>query len=192
MLNCPNGQFCRAGACVDSCALVSCAVGESCVDGTCTEDPCGSFSCPDGDACIDGQCRPIHAMVSIVQLTSVVSRANAQVTHAEMSPVRLAKHVISSLGTAQCFNAQTGPPGRDVIIGGDSPAPRADGGNRQFSDAGLGGGGGTGLNPPVDNTAMLDEEAAPGCHCLVGYENGPGSSVWLLGHDSSYAYRRRR
>ncbi|MGC6419302.1 MAG: hypothetical protein ACON3Z_19425 [Bradymonadia bacterium] len=192
MLNCPNGQFCRAGACVDSCALVSCAVGESCVDGTCTEDPCGSFSCPDGDACIDGQCQPdpCDGVNCPAHERCVEGQCAGDPCRNVTCPPGQACYLI--LGTAQCFNAQTGPPGRDVIIGGDSPAPRADGGNRQFSDAGIAGGGGTGINPPVDNTAMLDEEAAPGCHCLVGYDSGPGSSVWLLGMILLLAHRRRR
>jgi hypothetical protein len=49
---CAAGQFCSAGDCVDSCAFISCALAEACVDGACKPSPCAGFNCPDGLACL--------------------------------------------------------------------------------------------------------------------------------------------
>ena len=54
--NCEEGQFCRGGTCIDSCAEISCPLEQSCEDGECRPDPCGGVSCPDGQACVAGDC----------------------------------------------------------------------------------------------------------------------------------------
>jgi len=65
-IECEPGQFCRieegpsgaAPRCLDSCGLVACALGETCIDGECRADPCGGIRCSEGEVCIDGYCAP--------------------------------------------------------------------------------------------------------------------------------------
>lgn len=64
-VTCPDGQFCREGACVASCDGVQCGVGKECRDGTCVETGCG-IDCPDGKVCdadtgrcVDSPCRGV-------------------------------------------------------------------------------------------------------------------------------------
>ncbi len=76
--SCANGQSCRAGACVDSCATGGeCPSGHVCADGNCLPicatmnchggqlcdpaagicfDPCVGITCQEGQSCIRGQC----------------------------------------------------------------------------------------------------------------------------------------
>ncbi len=53
---CPAGQVCHAGACVDSCAGVKCPYGEVCHNGGCI-DPCTGVECDEGFSCVLGVCR---------------------------------------------------------------------------------------------------------------------------------------
>lgn len=74
---CPTGQKCYYGTCVDPCAGVTCGAGATCASGTCTgggcyftgcpaglvcekgacvADPCGSVACPAGTFCRQGDC----------------------------------------------------------------------------------------------------------------------------------------
>ncbi len=51
--DCPSGSFCREGECTPSCALISCALNEQCVDGECQEVPCWDQA--RGAACAEGE-----------------------------------------------------------------------------------------------------------------------------------------
>ena len=56
-VTCPSGQFCRAGACVESCDGIRCGAGESCVDGACAPTGCKT-DCGDGVCnAATGQCQ---------------------------------------------------------------------------------------------------------------------------------------
>ena len=56
---CEGDAFCREGACVASCAQVSCALHDECVDGRCVDDNCGGAVCGPGERCFgDGRCVP--------------------------------------------------------------------------------------------------------------------------------------
>ncbi len=54
-LDCGPGRFCHAGECLDSCAAVSCRLGERCLHGECRPDPCGDLDCGEL-VCLDGAC----------------------------------------------------------------------------------------------------------------------------------------
>jgi MYXO-CTERM domain-containing protein len=54
-VECPEGQICLAGECIDGCADVTCPYGEVCRIGTCV-DPCESVNCDDGYSCHLGIC----------------------------------------------------------------------------------------------------------------------------------------
>ncbi len=51
-VDCPAAdEFCRDGACVGSCAGVSCPEGQSCDGGSCVDDPCADAGCPSFQTC---------------------------------------------------------------------------------------------------------------------------------------------
>jgi MYXO-CTERM domain-containing protein len=54
--DCPAGQVCRDGNCIDSCMGVVCPYGEVCRNGGCV-DPCAGIECDEGYSCVLGVCR---------------------------------------------------------------------------------------------------------------------------------------
>ncbi len=54
--DCPVGQVCHGGNCIDGCMGVTCPYGEVCRNGGCS-DPCDGITCDDGYACVLGVCR---------------------------------------------------------------------------------------------------------------------------------------
>jgi MYXO-CTERM domain-containing protein len=54
--DCPVGQVCHGGNCIDGCMGVSCPYGEVCRNGGCV-DPCGGIQCDEGYSCVLGVCR---------------------------------------------------------------------------------------------------------------------------------------
>lgn len=55
-VTCKEGEYCKAGKCVGTCAGVFCPTGEKCVDGSCAADPCADKQCAAGEVCINGNC----------------------------------------------------------------------------------------------------------------------------------------
>jgi len=53
--DCPLGQICSAGDCVDSCSGIACPSGRACRNGGCV-DPCVGIECDKGFACVLGIC----------------------------------------------------------------------------------------------------------------------------------------
>jgi MYXO-CTERM domain-containing protein len=54
-VDCPSGQVCQGGQCVDGCSGVTCPYGEVCRNGGCV-DPCTGITCDDGYSCVLGVC----------------------------------------------------------------------------------------------------------------------------------------
>jgi hypothetical protein len=52
---CPEGQVCEAGQCIDGCMDVVCPYGQVCRIGVCV-DPCANVECDDGYSCHLGVC----------------------------------------------------------------------------------------------------------------------------------------
>jgi MYXO-CTERM domain-containing protein len=48
---CGDGEACRDGNCVKSCARVTCESGQKCVDGECVTDKCNGVTCEDSETC---------------------------------------------------------------------------------------------------------------------------------------------
>ena len=55
VLDCPAGQACREGKCLNACDGVVCPVGEECQLGRCV-DPCKGIDCASGKVCERGLC----------------------------------------------------------------------------------------------------------------------------------------
>ena len=57
VLSCGEGQFCRAGECVNGdCYAEGCEAGKICIDGQCQGDDCDLVNCAQGQACLEGRC----------------------------------------------------------------------------------------------------------------------------------------
>jgi hypothetical protein len=54
-IECPTGQICSAGECVDSCTGIVCPTDRVCRNGGCI-DPCVGIDCDEGFACVLGVC----------------------------------------------------------------------------------------------------------------------------------------
>ena len=54
--DCPVGQVCHDGNCIDGCMGVTCPYGEVCRNGGCS-DPCDGITCDDGYSCVLGVCQ---------------------------------------------------------------------------------------------------------------------------------------
>ncbi len=54
-VECPEGQVCQAGACVEACTGVTCPYGRVCRVGVCV-DPCENITCDEGYTCHLGVC----------------------------------------------------------------------------------------------------------------------------------------
>ena len=54
-VDCPDGQACRNGECVDSCSGIVCPVGQDCIDGRCIA-ACAGVECAAGSVCDRGVC----------------------------------------------------------------------------------------------------------------------------------------
>ena len=54
--DCPVGQVCHDGACVDGCMGVVCPHSQVCRNGACV-DPCQNILCDDGFTCVEGVCQ---------------------------------------------------------------------------------------------------------------------------------------
>ena len=54
-IECPAGQVCRSGNCIDSCSGIVCPVTQDCIDGRCIA-ACAGVVCPAGSVCDRGVC----------------------------------------------------------------------------------------------------------------------------------------
>ncbi len=54
--DCPAGQLCQGGDCIDACKGVTCPYGELCRNGGCV-DLCANVTCDEGYSCVAGVCR---------------------------------------------------------------------------------------------------------------------------------------
>jgi hypothetical protein len=139
-LNCPNGQFCREGACVLSCAEVSCTLDQHCVDGVCVGDPCYGTVCGQGEICIEANGGTICERDACIGIECGPGRycSRGQCVDSPCANVTCpdGEQCTVDNGIAICIPAWVTEPG---VPGGDAGV---DGGVK--TDGGAGGNGGTG------------------------------------------------
>ena len=57
-VECPDGERCIAGECLNACEGIVCPHDQTCIAGECV-DPCASVTCEDTQTCRDGICVPL-------------------------------------------------------------------------------------------------------------------------------------
>lgn len=192
-VECPAGDVCREGACVNACSGVVCPRGQDCIDGRCiaaclgVECPAGSVcdrgvcvglcsctGCPAGDACqADGICGPpgCEGVSCPDGQTCVEGGDCVDVCEAAVCP-----------GGATCMNGICGEPtgtGGGGTGGGQSGTGGAvvQGGNGNNGNGGnagvivVGGNGATGQGGSKSEGGSSSSSAPkgdPGCACRAG------------------------
>ncbi len=212
--DCPVGQVCNAGNCIDGCMGVSCPFGEVCRNGGCV-DPCAGIMCDDGYSCVSGVCR--SCACTSCEGTQICSGDNVCVdlgcekqtcmagTHCskgtcvdDCAGTKCPTGQMCAMGSCVADpNAQVGGSGSSggSGTGGDLvitiPDPISTGGSKGSvdGDAGSKAQGGTQVLSSGDDAGDVD---AKGCGCSVpGGRSGTGAllGLALLG---ALGLRRRR
>lgn len=135
--DCPVGQVCHDGDCIDNCTGVTCPYGEVCRNGGCV-DPCAGVACDDGYSCVLGVCR--SCACTSCEGTQVCSKDNVCVdTGCESQTCMAGSHCALGNCVDDCAGAKC-PAGQVCQMGGCVADPNAQVGGT----GGSGGGDGTG------------------------------------------------
>jgi MYXO-CTERM domain-containing protein len=213
-VECPAGQICDGGNCVDACTGVTCPYGTVCRNGGCA-DPCMGITCDDGFTCVEGLCQSCECSECTGGL--VCGDANVCVdTGCETQTCAPGTHC--SMGTCVDDCAGAVCPKGQVCMAGDCIAdPNASVGGSGGSGGGPGVGGfltddpdkmkpiggtasanggnaGTGMLDPDDelSSGQGDAEAAKGCGCSVPGQQGSWRVLAGLALAAGLLWRRRR
>jgi MYXO-CTERM domain-containing protein len=186
-VTCGGDSFCREGLCVFSCAGVSCAFGQACIDGQCEDVRCGGVVCADGLACVNDEC--IEDGCDPDACGDARACVGGECTDNPCHGVECPAHQACQLNddTAQCV-ADWNPPQVETPDAGPVGPGDDDAGPGQPADAGVApntdggivvgtdsGNGGEDPVTPVDDTGS----DSAGCACDVGDSEGNGP--WFLG-----------
>jgi MYXO-CTERM domain-containing protein len=169
-VTCPFGQVCRVGACVDPCASLHCDANQVCVAGVC-QDRCQCSGCGAGDTCdgTSGLCEA-SACTSVTcppdQYCADDGSCVDRCAGASCPDDQVCEH-------GACVPAPPPPDAGPHPLPPDAAPPDA-----SVADAGAGTDGGDGSRP------------APGCGCRAGGNASPSAALLLLG--VLLVFRRRR
>jgi MYXO-CTERM domain-containing protein len=209
--DCPVGQVCHDGNCIDSCMGVVCPYGEVCRNGGCV-DPCTGIQCDEGFNCVLGVCRSCEC----------TSCAGTQVCHqnvcvdagCENQTCMAGSHCSMGACVDDCAGTSC-PPGQICSMGGCIADPNAStsggsagtstGGSgiiitdpgKGASSNGLGGASGSGDPNAAGSGQQLSggdaEGEAGGCGCAVpGHGSGARAMAGLALAAALLLRRRRR
>lgn len=202
---CPAGQVCQDGNCIDSCTGVVCPFGEVCRNGGCV-DPCDGIQCDEGFNCVLGVCRSCEC----------TSCAGAQVCHdnvcvdagCENQTCMAGSHCAMGACVDDCAGTQC-PPGQMCALGeclADPNAPSTGGaagsnstGGAIVFEPGKGGTGNAGSGSVNGGTSsgggqMLSsgEGAGSGCGCSIPAQRGGLRAAAGVAMAAVLLLRRRR
>ena len=184
-VRCEGDTFCREGDCVFSCAHVSCAYGELCIDGACERASCGGVVCAAGLVCLDDECVEDDCDPALCDGGRVCLDGGCANDPCDGVRCPPNQRCAPRDGTAQCVADWAGAPRPDedpapdpgpsgpAEMGAPDPASEADIGH---VDAALG------VDP---------EEAVRGCDCHAA-RGVPDPVVWGLCLLPALIRRRRR
>jgi MYXO-CTERM domain-containing protein len=208
--DCPVGQVCHAGNCVDGCMGVTCPYGEVCRNGGCV-DPCAGVTCDDGYSCVLGVCSSCACtsceggQVCGDKKVCVDSGCETQTcmsgTHCSMG------NCVDDCAGTKCPQGQLCELGACVAdpnanVGGSSATGGVGGGGDiVITIPGSGGKGGGSLDPSGGSAAQggtqllgSGDEAgnAKGCGCSVPGRGGGSAALVVLGLLAGFGRRGRR
>jgi hypothetical protein len=173
-VTCPGGQECQLGRCVDPCAAVECSAGKVCERGLCVSD-CTCRGCKDGLVCAaDGRCAD-PACANVVCEAGKKCQGGACVDPCEgVTCPNMGKCVAGSCLPGDGTGSSTPGAGGGLVI--DGPLD-------------LGGRGGSGATGPGKGRGDLKD---PGCACDVVGRSPAGGAAVLLGGLAVLLFGARR
>lgn len=211
-VDCPEGQVCDGGNCIDSCMGVTCPHGSVCRNGGCV-DPCEGITCDEGFTCVEGLCQSCECSActggkvcgdtNVCVDTGCESMTCAPGTHCSMGAC------VDDCAGAVCPHGQICMAGDCVAdpnasVGGsggsggtgDPPIvidpPNKAGTSSASGGSGSGAEGGTDNGGPKLGDGVGDAEAAKGCGCRVPAPGGGLGALAVVGLAASIALLRRR
>jgi MYXO-CTERM domain-containing protein len=207
--DCPVGQVCRDGNCIDSCMGVVCPYGEVCRNGGCV-DPCGGIQCDEGFNCVLGVCRSCEC--TSCEGAQVCSNNVCVDSGCENQTCMAGSHCSMGACVDDCAGTKC-PTGQMCAMGAcvaDPNAPNMGGGGGSDNTGGViiidpskgpvtGGtaSSGSGSGEPVAGTGqMLSSGEEPGsgggCGCSVPAERGGLRALAGAALAAALLLRRRR
>jgi len=199
-VECPPGQRCRGGECVDACDGVTCPAGQDCRAGRCL-DLCADLSCdPECSVCSAGECVPRCNLPGNSCDAGQLCNAEGLCVPTECSGVtcEAGSTCVAGRGCVDACEGAVCPTGETCMTGECVPnmsiVPDSDAGMMEETDAG-----GEVEEPdagPVDAGRIPPRRGDDGCGCVAA---GAGSSAPVLplalsalGFALVVARRRRR
>lgn len=205
-VDCPAGQVCDGGNCVDGCMGVTCPHGSVCLNGGCV-DPCQGVTCDAGFTCMEGVCQSCECSectggrvcgdANVCVDSGCESTTCAAGTHCSMGTcvddctgAVCPRGQICMLGDCVADpNASGGGSGGTDNLGGSFTLPPNPGSSGSSSSSGGSGSGGThGNSGPRLSSGVGD---ASGCGCRVPAPRGGLSALAGLAL-AAVVLRRRR
>lgn len=201
MKDCPVGQVCHAGECIDGCMGVMCPHGQVCRNGGCV-DPCQNITCDDGFTCVQGVCQSCEC--SGCAAGKVCGGRNVCVdTGCESQTCAAGMHCSMGACVDACAGAAC-PRGQLCQMGAcvADPNSGAGGGGGTSGADSLGGGisfdpkpsAGTGGGNQAPSSGAIDRAsgAASGCGCRIPARHGGRGLLPAVGAALGLALLRRR
>jgi MYXO-CTERM domain-containing protein len=200
--DCPDGQTCKAGTCVDACQGVVCPAGQFCSAGACI-DACAFLKCASGEVCDEGLCKPDCACAGCGAGKVCDTTAKRCV-----GPRCLGK--VCGAGdrcdpeTGTCVDGCTGvvcPSGQrceaggclaDVASGDAGPEPDGGGGPVIGLDSGVPPTSDASVDASGDPGAFGEPEQSGGCGCTTPRSSGRASASLVLAALAAAFVGRRR
>ena len=213
--DCPVGQVCHGGNCIDGCMGVTCPYGEVCRNGGCS-DPCDGITCDDGYACVLGVCR--SCACSSCEGTQICGADNVCIdAGCESQTCMAGSHCAMGACVDDCAGTKC-PAGQLCTMGACAADPNANVGGSGSTGGtdGIGGdimivippkagssgtgettGGTGGTKPANDGTpdelsSGVGAAEAKGCGCSIPGSGGGGRALAGLVLLGALGLRRRR
>jgi MYXO-CTERM domain-containing protein len=214
-VECPAGQICDGGNCVDACTGVTCPYGTVCRNGGCA-DPCMGITCDDGFTCVEGLCQSCECSectggmvcgdANVCVDTGCETQTCAAGTHCSMGTcvddcagavcpkgqVCMAGDCIADPNASVGGGGGSGGSGNGVggLLPDDPDKMKPTGGTATGNNGGIGG---SEPDPgPMLSSGQGDAESAKGCGCSVPGQQGGWRVLAGLALLAGLLYRRRR
>jgi MYXO-CTERM domain-containing protein len=194
-VECPAGQACRSGTCLNACDGVVCPVGEECQLGRCV-DPCKAVTCSGGKVCERGLCVSDCSCRGCEE--GLECGADGRCSDPRCVGIECPAGEKCSAGACVDSCAGVTCPGGAACMNGACQMPG--GGSSNNGTGGginLGGGlnfGGKGSTNGTGNDSNGPGlvSADPGCACEVVGSSRSGTALFLAGLATALALGRRR